>query len=373
MSSKRRDYYDILGISRGADLAEIKKAYRQAAIKFHPDKNPGDAEAEGKFKEAAEAYEALSDPEKRQLYDQFGHDGLSGTGFRHYTDVNDIFSSFGDLFEDLFGMGGSPFGGGGGRRQRARRGADIGHEIEITFEEACFGVEKSLQVSTTEVCGVCGGDGADPTVGRQRCPRCNGSGSIAHRQGFLSIAATCNRCQGAGSIVEKPCESCRGQGRIARNKKLSVKVPPGVDNGVKLVLAGEGEAGQLGAPPGDLYVFIRVAQHKIFQRDGNDIHCNMSISMVQAALGADIEVPTLEGNRKVTVHKGAETGETVTLKGAGAAHLRSKKRGDQMIHLVVKTPKHLSAEQEELLRRFAAEGSGEKAEPKANKKKGFFG
>jgi molecular chaperone DnaJ len=365
----RRDYYEILGLAKNASAEEIKKAYRQLALKHHPDRNPGDSQSEEHFKEAAEAYEILSDPEKRALYDRFGHAGVGAAGSRPFQDVEDIFASFGDIFEDFFGF--SP-----GRRGRSRvhRGRDLTAEIEISFEEACFGVERSIDVKRRERCDDCGGRGAAPGSERKTCPSCRGSGQVGRSQGFFTVTTTCGQCQGEGSVVTDPCRSCGGTGRVNRHKKITVKVPPGVDDGIRLVLQGEGEAGESGGGNGDLYVFLHVSRHEKFERDGKTIYSEETIPMTTAALGGDVEVDTLEGRRVIRVPKGTDTGDTVIIEGLGVAELKAQsksRRGDHVVRLIVKTPKHLSAKQEEILREFAA-ASGQPVEGAKKKKKGLF-
>ncbi len=364
----KRDYYEILSVSRTSSDDEIKKAYRQAALKHHPDRNPGNHEAEELFKVAAEAYEVLSDAHKRQRYDQFGHAGLEGGGAHHYADANEIFSSFGDIFEDFFGFSRS-------RRPKTgpSRGADLSCEITITFEEACFGVEKPIEVSRREACATCHGRGHPEGAGRQTCPHCRGSGQLGHSQGFFTIMTACANCRGEGSVLSNPCGDCRGQGLVKKNKSLRVKVPAGVDEGTRLVLQGEGEgpvpSGTGGTPrSGDLYVFIHVRAHKIFERKDSDLYSLFEISFTMAALGGEVAVPTIDGSQTVKIARGSETGDTVTIPHAGVPHLREKTRGDHIISLIVKIPKSLSKRQEELLREFASL-SGDSV---AKKKKGIF-
>jgi len=366
----KRDYYQILGVSRESSPEEIKKAYRQAALKHHPDRNPDDQEAE-KFKEASEAYEVLSDPEKRTLYDRFGHAGVSAGGGRPFESAEDVFASFGDIFEDFFGFSTSRRA-----RSRVRRGRDISTELALAFDEACFGVEKAVEMTRHERCEECHGEGMEAETRRETCPSCHGSGQMATSRGFFTITTACSGCQGQGSLVAHPCKSCKGEGRTVRRKKLSVKVPPGVDDGIRLVLQGEGEAGESGGEPGDLYVFLRVAPHEDFERDGTTIYSEYPITFATAALGGEIEIETLDGKEKVRVPKGADTGDTVILEGKGVPELKShrsqhaKSRGDHVVRLLVKTPKNLTAKQEELLREFAA-ASGDHVGP-VKKKKGIF-
>ncbi len=350
----KRDYYDILGVGRSADTSEIKTAYRQAALKYHPDRNQGDKESEERFKEASEAYEVLSEPNKRQLYDSYGHAGLEGSGFRGFSGVEDIFGSFGDIFEEFFG--GSPFGGFGfGKRQgqrRQRRGADLGHEITITFEESAFGGEKERSMTRQALCDVCGGSGLAHGASRETCRTCGGSGHVAHSQGFFMIQTTCPRCHGEGAVISKPCGECRGHGRVRKSKKINLKVPQGIEDSTRLILRGEGDSGENGGPAGDLYVEVHVRMHDFFRRDGDDVRCRVPISFPQAALGTKIKVPTLHGEEEIEIPSGIETGENIKLKGKGFPNMHSKKRGDQVVEVFVKTPKKLSRKQKELLEEF---------------------
>lgn len=358
-----RDYYEILGVERNASGDELKKAYRKAALKFHPDHNQEDPDAEEKFKEASTAYEVLSDPDKRTRYDRFGPEGVQGGGF---SSTEDIFSSFGDIFEDFFGIGG--FGPSRRGGKRSRRGRDLSLELQIDFKQACFGVEESVEIQRLEGCEVCHGQGMAEGSDRKSCPTCRGSGQVARGNGFFTIATTCSQCQGAGSIITDPCKSCRGEGRKAVKKKLQVKIPAGVDDGNRLVLQGEGEGGLDSGGRGDLYILIHVKPSEHFQREGQTLHSQEEIPMVMAALGGELEVETIEGSTKIKVPAGTETGDTVVIEDMGVPHMKSKSRGDQVVHFLVKTPKHLTKKQEELLREFA-EISGEHV-PK--KKKGFF-
>lgn len=359
-----KDFYALLGVARNASPGEIKKAYRQAALQYHPDRNPGDKESEEKFKKVSEAYEALSDPQKRQLYDQYGEAGLSGTGFHHYTDVEDIFSSFGDIFQDFFGFGSSQRG-----RGRGSRGQDLSVEVEISFEEACFGVESPLEISKRGRCNVCHGSGAAEGSSKKTCSLCGGFGQVTRSQGFFAVTSTCPQCHGQGSVIDHPCRECRGAGVVEVTKKLTVKVPPGVDEGMRLVLQGEGEVGTGGGSSGDLYVFLRVRPHEHFKRDGDTVYSEKVISMVTAALGGEVPVETLEGEKMIQIEKGTDSGDTVVIEGLGVPHLKSKRRGDHVVRLMVQTPKDLNRKQEQLLREFAALG-GEAVTTK--KKKGFF-
>ena len=354
----KRDYYEILGISRDASPQEIKKAYRRLAIKYHPDRNPDNSrEAEEKFKEVSEAYKILSDPEKRQIYDQYGHAGLeaevgAGAGFGGFD-----FDPF-KIFEEVFGrgsFGGDIFGDFFGRRTRAREtqpGSDLHYTLEISFEEAAFGTEKEIRVGRFEPCSSCRGSGIKPGSEPQTCPRCKGTGYVAVSQGFFSISRTCTQCQGRGTIIKDPCRQCRGTGRIRTSRKIKVKIPAGVDHGAHLRLGGQGEAGSYGGPPGDLYVSLRVKPHPIFERDGNNIICEVPISFVQAALGGKVSVPTLNGKVKLTIPPGTQTDKIFRLRGKGIPYLHSPNRGDQLVKVMVETPVNLNEEQRELLRKF---------------------
>jgi len=355
----KRDYYEILSVSRNASSEEIKKAYRQCALLHHPDRNPGEKKSDEKFKEATEAYQVLSDPKKRQIYDQLGHEGLgsqggwggasgfSGAGF------GDIFE---DIFEDFFG------GGSSRRRERAQRGSDLQYQLEISFTEAAFGVEKEIALEREETCSACKGDGAKPGTSRNTCPVCHGSGQILASSGFFSIARTCHRCGGQGSFIEHPCASCRGKGRVAAARKIKIKIPAGVDNESRLRMTGEGEAGLRGGPRGDLYVDVAVHPHEFFARRGNDILCEVPVHFVQAALGAEIEVPTLTGTATLKIPAGTQTGKIFKLKGKGISSVRGDGIGDEEVLIVVETPTHLSDKQKELLREFASLGA-EKTNP----------
>ena len=359
----KRDYYEVLGVSRNATESEIKKAYRKLALQYHPDRNPGDKEAEEKFKEAAEAYEVLRDPEKRSLYDRFGHEGLKGTGFTGFSGFEDIFSSFGSIFEDFFGFG---------TRTRSRTapqaGADLRYDLKISFLDAAFGKEETIQIEKLQTCESCQGSGAKPGTGPETCPTCRGRGQVMHSQGFFSISTTCPQCHGEGTIIRNPCSKCKGTGKVKKRKSVTVKIPAGVETGTKLRLAGEGEEGIRGGPPGDLYVVIFVDQHEFFNRKGDDITCQVPISFPQAALGAEIEVPTLEGRTKLTIPRGTQSGDVFKLKGLGIPHLNELGRGDQYVQVIIKTPTKLTKRQEELLRELA-EISGEKV---SSEKKRFW-
>jgi molecular chaperone DnaJ len=348
MTSKR-DYYEILGLDRNADDSGIKAAYRKKAMEFHPDRNPGDKAAEEKFKEAAEAYEVLRDSQKRRIYDQYGHQGLEGSGFSGFGGFEDIFSSFGDIFEDFFG-----FGSGRRSQSRARRGADLRYDLTIDFMKAAFGTETEIDVEKRQACPTCQGNGCEPGTQPEVCRSCGGSGQVSRSQGFFTVRTTCPVCHGAGQSINHPCHQCRGQGQVLARKKVQLKIPGGVDNGSRLRLTGEGESGNFNGPPGDLYVFIHVEPHEFFKRNNTDVLCSVQISFIQAALGAHIKVPTLEGDIDFEIPKGTQPGEMFRLMGRGIPSLRHRGRGDQVIQVDVKTPTHLSKKQEELLKQFAS-------------------
>lgn len=378
----KRDYYEILGISRDASPEEIKKAYRKLAIKYHPDRNPDNSkEAEEKFKEVSEAYKILSDPEKRQIYDQYGHAGLeaevgAGAGFGGFG-----FDPF-KIFEEVFGresFGGDIFGDFFGHRARARQaqpGSDLHYTLEISFEEAVFGTEKEIRANRYEPCSSCRGSGIRPGSGSQTCPTCRGTGYVSVSQSFFSISRTCTQCQGKGTIIRDPCRQCRGTGRIRTTRKIKVKIPAGIDHGAHLRLGGQGEAGLRGGPPGDLYVSLRVKPHPIFERDGNNIICEVPISFAQAALGGKVSVPTLNGKVKLTIPPGTQTNKIFRLRGKGIPYLHSPNRGDQWVKVVVETPVHLSEQQKELLRKLdeLRQGNGQpRMKDFFNKVKRIFG
>jgi molecular chaperone DnaJ len=344
----KRDYYEILGVNRNADADAIKASYRKLALKYHPDRNPGDKEAEENFKEAAEAYEVLRNSQKRNIYDQYGHQGLQGTGFTGFRGFEDIFSSFGDIFEEFFG-----FGGGRRSRTAARRGADLRYDLTISFMDAAFGTDTEIEIEKLQNCPTCQATGCEPGTYPEECRQCGGTGQISRTQGFFSIRTSCPHCRGEGRSITHPCPDCRGTGQVERVEKVSVKIPPGVDTGTRLRLASEGESGTLGGPPGDLYVFVNVKPHDFFKRNNNDIICQVPISFIQAALGADIDVPTLTGEKKLHIRKGTQPGEVFRFKGEGIPHLRGYGRGDQIMQVLVKTPTGLTKKQEGLLKEFA--------------------
>jgi molecular chaperone DnaJ len=354
-----RDYYEILGIDREADLAAVKRAYRRAAVKFHPDRNPGDPLAEENFKQAAEAYSVLSDPQKRQLYDQFGTAGFgAGQGFRGFD--QDIFGDFSDILGDLFGLG-SVFGGAGRTRRRGSPGRDLRYDLEIEFEEAVRGLETHIQVPRFESCESCSGSGAEEN-GVQVCPQCGGRGQVAFQQGFFTIARTCGRCSGRGKQITDPCKQCRGEGRVQRERTLTARIPPGVDEGMRLRMAGEGEQGSGGGRPGDLYVVLHVREHPVFTRDGDDIHCRITLSFPQVALGTHVEVPTVDGKEALDIPAGTQSGERFRLKGRGVPRINASGRGEQYVTVQVRTPKRLTQEQRRLVERLAELGGDESGE-----------
>ncbi|EGT5270184.1 molecular chaperone DnaJ [Clostridioides difficile] len=354
--STKRDYYEVLGISKGAEAQEIKKAYRKLAMKYHPDRNPGDKEAEEKFKEINEAYEVLSDDTKRKTYDQFGHDGLNGQGGFGGQGFGGFEDMFGDIFGDMFG---GSFGGGRARRRGPQRGADIRQSVTISFEEAAFGKKMSIKVNRSEECEECNGTGAKPGTSKKTCSTCNGTGQVrtVQRTPFGNIASSrpCSACNGTGEVIESPCSKCHGTGNTRKVKTIEVDIPAGIDDGQMIKLSGQGEVGEKGAPRGDLYIVVNVKSHPLFTRDGNDIYFEMPITFVQATLGDEIEVPTLDGKVKYSVPEGTQTGTVFRLKEKGIPRIRGNSRGDQYVKVVVEIPKKLNDKQKELLREFAKE------------------
>jgi len=353
-SPEKRDFYEVLGISRGASPDEIKKAYRRLALQWHPDRNPDQKhESEEKFKEAAEAYSILSDPQKRAAYDRFGHAGVgTSSGFGGFDPAT--FSEFSDILGDFFGFG-DLFGGGQRRRTRAQRGADLRYDLSLKFEEAAFGTKTRLKIPRTENCSTCGGSGAKAGTQPTTCKTCGGRGAIRHQQGgFLTISRTCPTCGGIGQTNSDPCKNCRGEGRVQVEKTLSVTIPAGVDSESRLRISGEGEAGARGGPPGDLYVFIHVEDHPVFARDGSDLFCKVPITFSQAALGAQIEVPSLEGKETLNIPEGTQTGTRFRIRGKGIPRLEGHGRGDLHVIVTVVTPARLNKEQRQLLEELAA-------------------
>ncbi|MAD01948.1 molecular chaperone DnaJ [Pseudomonas abyssi] len=359
----KRDYYEVLGVEKGASEADLKKAYRRLAMKFHPDRNPDDEKAEEKFKEATEAYEVLTDANKRAAYDQYGHAGVDpnmgagggGFGGGNFSDI------FGDVFGDIFG------GGGRGGRSSVQRGSDLRYTLELDLEEAVRGTSVTIRVPTLVACETCDGSGAKKGTTPVTCTTCGGHGQVRMQQGFFSVQQTCPRCHGTGKMITDPCNDCHGEGRVEKQKNLSVKVPAGVDTGDRIRLAGEGEAGVNGGPAGDLYVVVSVREHKIFQRDGKNLYCEVPISFVDAALGGELEVPTLDGRVKLKIPEGAQTGKLFRLRGKGVTPVRGGSPGDLLCRVVVETPVNLTKRQRELLEelRQTLEAEGSSQSPRA--------
>lgn len=367
----KRDYYEVLEVPKGASADEIKKAYRKLAIKYHPDKNPGDKAAEESFKEATEAYEVLSDPQKRQAYDQFGFAGVDGiNGGAHdyssvFRDFSDIFGDFGGIFDSFFGGGGRTRQPGGARSGGGpARGANLRYNLDIDFKDAVFGTKAEITYTRNVACSQCGGSGAESGSGRNVCTTCGGSGQVRRNSGFFSIASACPTCGGEGFVIEHPCSSCRGSGLSKKQQTIKVTIPAGIDSGKRISLPGQGDSGPNGGPAGDLYVYTTVRPHKYFERDGNDLYCVIPISLTQASLGADIEVETIDGNRvKVKIAPGVQSGKMLRLKGKGVPMLHSQDhRGDMYIKLQVVVPKRLSMKAKALMRELA-DAIGEDAAP----------
>ncbi|MDX5414673.1 MAG: molecular chaperone DnaJ [Rhodobacterales bacterium] len=353
----KRDYYDVLGVARGASADEIKKAYRSKAKELHPDRNADNPEAEAQFKEANEAYEVLKDAEKKAAYDRFGHaafeGGMGGGGGRpggYGANQGDFASAFSDVFDDLFG---DFMGGRGGGRGRAARGADLRYNLRVTLEEAYSGLQKTINVPTSVTCSSCSGSGAEGGAEPQTCPTCSGMGKVRAQQGFFTVERTCPTCAGLGQIIKNPCKACSGQGRVHKDRALSVNIPAGVETGTRIRLAGEGEAGMRGGPSGDLYIFIEVAKHDLFERENTNLFCRVPVSMITAALGGDIEVPTIDGGRsRVKIPAGSQSGRQMRLRSKGMPALRGGPEGDMFIELAVETPVNLTSRQKELLHEF---------------------
>ena len=350
----KRDYYDVLGVAKGADAAAIKKAYRQKAKELHPDRNSDNPKAEAQFKEANEAYEVLKDDNKKAAYDRYGHaafeNGMGGGGPRG--GQGDFGSAFSDVFDDLFGdfMGGR---GGGGRRSAAQRGNDLRYNLRINLEDAFSGMQKTITVPTAVGCGACNGTGAEGGSEPQTCPTCSGMGKVRAQQGFFTVERTCPTCSGMGQTIKDPCTTCHGQGRVEKEKSLSVNIPSGVEPGTRIRLAGEGEAGMRGGPTGDLYIFIEVKDHPLFERENTNLYCRVPVSIATAALGGEIEVPTIDGGRsRVKVPEGSQSGRQMRLRGKGMPALRGAGTGDMFIELAVETPVKLTARQREILKEF---------------------
>lgn len=374
----KRDYYEALGVERGASEAELKSAFRKAAMQCHPDRNPGDAAAEARFKELNEAYQVLSDAQKRAAYDRFGHQAFENGGGQGFN--GDFATSMADIFDDLFGefmgrggQGGRSRGGGAGRE----RGADLRYNLEITLEEAFGGKTASIQIPTSVTCEACSGSGAKPGSKPRQCPTCGGYGRVRASQGFFSIERTCPNCHGRGEVIDDPCGACGGAGRTTRERTLSVNIPAGVEDGTRIRLTGEGEAGMRGGPSGDLYIFLSIKPHAFFQRDGADLFCRVPISLVAASLGGEFDVPTIAGSQaKVKVPEGTQSGKQFRLKGKGMPVLRSRDVGDLYIQVAVETPQNLTKRQRELLTEFEKESSRETSPESAgffSRVKEFFG
>ena len=365
----KRDYYEVLGVEKKASADDIKRAYRRLAIKFHPDKNPGDKEAEAKFKECAEAYEVLSDTTKRQQYDQYGHEGLRGQGMHDFSRMNveDIFSMFG--FDDFFG---GLFGGGGrrrsGRRAGPSRGYDLETSVELTLNEIAKGAEKKIEFTRQDRCGQCSGSGAAKGSKPSRCSVCGGSGQVAKGGGFFQMVSACPQCQGSGQVITKPCTKCKGSGRLPRKRSVTIKVPAGVHEGQGIRVGGEGEPGQHGGPNGDLYCYVRIKSHEFLERDGNNLIAVVPITFTQATLGTTIDVPSLDGTKQLKIPRGTHYGSLFRIRGQGLPDIRSGRTGDQLVQVTIETPTNLNEKQEELLREFA-ETENANVSPKAQ---GFF-
>jgi molecular chaperone DnaJ len=363
----KRDYYEILGVTRTAKDAEIKAAFRKLAMQHHPDRNPGDKECEHRFKELNEAYDVLKDGDKRAAYDRFGHAAFEqGMGAGAAGFGADFASTFADIFDDFFGMGGARRGGRGGRE----RGSDLRYNMEITLEEAFRGKAAQINIPTPVICDACTGTGAKSGTRPKACASCGGAGKVRHAQGFFTLERTCVACQGRGQVIEQPCPNCSGSGRVTRARSLTVNIPAGVEEGTRIRLAGEGEAGVRGGPSGDLYIFLSIAAHAFFQRDGADLHCRVPVSMVTAALGGDFDIPTIDGgNSRVKIPPGTQSGRRFRLSGKGMPVLRSKQTGDMYVQVMVETPQNLTKRQRELLMEFEQLSSHD-TQPEAA---GFFG
>ena len=378
----KRDFYEVLGVAKGAADDEIKKAYRKLAMKYHPDRNQGEKakEAEEQFKEVKEAYEMLSDPKKKAAYDQYGHAGVDpnmGAGRGGPEGFGGFADAFGDIFGDIFGQGGGGQRRGGG--PQVYRGSDLSYAMEISLEEASAGKDTQIRIPAWDECGVCHGSGAKPGTSAKTCPTCNGSGTVHMRQGFFSVQQSCPHCQGTGKVIPEPCTACHGQGRVKKTKTLEVKIPAGINEGMRIRSAGNGEPGTNGGPAGDLYIEIRIKQHDIFERDGDDLHCSVPVPLTAAALGGSIEVPTLGGKAEIDIPEGTQHGKTFRLRGKGIKGIRSSHAGDLYCHISVETPVRLTEHQKKLLKEFdeSLRKGGSKHQPSegswTDKLKGFFG
>src|SRR5438093_1837126 len=358
MPTTKRDYYEVLGVARGGHEDEIKRSYRKLAVKFHPDKNPNDPHAEEKFKELGKAYDGLIDVDKRAAYDRYGHAAFSqgaagfGGGFHDPFDIfREVFGGGGGgIFESFFGGG----GGGGGRAEERQRGSDLRYDMQITLEEAAFGTEKEIEIRKLDTCDQCNGSGAEPGSRSINCPTCGGRGQVISSRGFFHISQTCPRCRGAGEIIEKPCHKCHGEGRVEKLSRVKLKIPPGIGEGSRLRSSRNGEAGIRGGPPGDLYVVIHIKEHKIFQRDGDNLYCEVPIPFSLAALGGELDVPTLEGKAHLKVPPGTQSGQIFKLRSKGIANINGRDRGDLLTRLIVEVPSRLNVEQRRKLEEFAA-------------------
>jgi molecular chaperone DnaJ len=359
-----KDYYELLGVARDASEVDLKKAFRHLAMKYHPDRNPEDSEAEEKFKEINEAYSVLSDAEKRSNYDRFGTAEGVGAGFGSFT------GGFGDVFEDIFGDFFGTFTGQ--RRTRPAKGADLRYDLDITLMDAAFGIEKVIEVPKWEVCNECRGTGSAPGKGPVVCSNCRGTGQVRFQQGFFSISKTCGKCNGTGKIITDPCKACKGQGKVKRFKTINVKIPAGVDTGSRLRISGEGELGFYGGPSGDLFVILNVEEHRFFKREGNDIFCEVPVSFPQAALGAEMEVPTIDGTSKIKIPPGTPSGRIFHIKGKGLTRVGGHVRGDQIVRVYVDVPRKLTPRQRELLEEFAQSDGDEVAKTFKEKIKDLF-
>lgn len=361
----KEDYYKTLGVDRDASKDQLKKAYRKLAMQYHPDRNPGDKDAEQRFKDLSEAYEVLKDDQKRAAYDRFGHAAFEHGGDAGFGGGGG--AGFADIFEEMFG----DFMAGGRRGSRPTgRGSDLRYNMQVTLEEAFNGCKNTIRVATAAACEACGGSGSAKGSGPVSCPTCRGAGRVRSQSGFFTVERTCPTCGGSGQVIKDPCRACGGSGRVQKEKSLQVTIPAGVEDGTRIRLAGEGEAGMRGGPPGDLYIFVSVAPHRFFQRDGANIYCRMPLAMTTAALGGQVDVPTLDGARaRITLPAGTQTGAQFRLRGKGMTVLRSPARGDMIVEAVVETPRDLTDEQKRLLREFEAAGSGERHSPESH---GFF-
>lgn len=370
MPTSQIDFYQLLEVSRDADGATIKSAYRKLAMKYHPDRNPGDAECEAKFKAINAAYDCLKDDQKRAAYDRYGHEaftqGMSGGGPGGFGQGQGDFGDIGDIFETIFG---SAFGGAAGGRQQARRGADLRYDMEIGLEEAFHGKRTEIEIEVSQTCDTCEGSGAEPGTGTRTCNLCNGFGKVRAKQGFFVVERPCPNCHGRGEVIEKPCGGCRGEGRVDLPQTLEVEIPPGVDTGTRIRLSGKGEAGPRGAPPGDLYIFLHIRAHKVFEREGTTLLTRVPISFTTAALGGSIEIPNLDGEpNRIDIPSGIQSGRQLRVRGAGMPVLQGRGRGDLVVEIAVETPTKLTGRQKELLREFQETETGEEC-PES---RGFF-